>query len=94
MASYICEVSSYLLCGVCVVVWFAHALRVRTPLRSSWDGGLTRTLSLCVGAPAFLSDVPGRFRERIHIARIEELYSYVRNAYNRIVIWNAYFRWR
>ncbi len=29
LAGYIREVPGYLLCGVCVVSWFAYALRVR-----------------------------------------------------------------
>ncbi len=42
MACYVREVSSYLLCGIRVVVWLAHALRVRTSLTNSWAGVLER----------------------------------------------------
>jgi hypothetical protein len=35
LGGYVREVSGYFLCGVCVVSWFAHALRVRTALRNS-----------------------------------------------------------
>ena len=40
LVGYVREVSGYLLCGVCVVAWLAHALRVRTIFGNSLVGVL------------------------------------------------------